>query len=136
MKILETGTLSNVTLAAYGSGVSTPPIDLTAINHPNNIAISLSLEGDLGRTGSSVSVIARHCHSRAGVTWPVFAGVLTSGVTKALLVNSGTSKTGFLGDGSYIVSMPALMPWLRLEAISGGAGVTNNMSVRYAVAAF
>lgn len=135
MRVLSIGTLSTVTTAAYGSGVSTPPIDLSRIDWPNNLGIWLSLEGDLGRTGASVSVIARSSYSKAGVTWPIYSA--KTGVTEPYLIKSGTSKTGFEGNGAYLVSLPAIMPFLKLEAIaSGGAGTTNNMKVMYAVCHF
>lgn len=143
MKILKTGTLSGITTAAFGSGVSTPPIDISNLGGvQRTVGCWLSIEGDLGRTGSSLSVCWKGAPQKGGVTYTSFLRRDLSSVTGNMLVNSGTSKTGVLSDGSYLKSFTPIMPFIKLEAFASkeaggyGAGVTNNISVRYAICAF
>ncbi len=131
MKILETGTLSSVTGAVIGSGVSSVPIDLSIGRSYSKLGIWLSIEGDLGRTGGSVAVVAKGCYSRSGATYAV---------ETTELVKSGTSVSGQSGNGSYWAMKDLVAPFMRLEAVvskSGstqhGSGTTNACKVRYAV---
>ena len=121
MKILETGILSGVTGSALGSGVSTTPIDLSMGREYAQLGIWLSIEGDTGRTGGSVAVIAKGSYSKSGVTY-------TSETTGQYLVKSGTSVTGFFSDGSYLRHLTWPFPWLKLEGFASKAGVTNHGS--------
>ena len=118
MKILSTGTLSSVTGAVIGSGVSSAPIDLT-IGPILPLGIWISIQGDLGRTGGSVAVIAKGCYIKSGVT---FAGESTN------IVKSGTSKSGICSNGSYFVMKNIVASFMKLEAVASKAGVTNHGS--------
>ena len=121
MKILESGILSNVTGAALGSGVSSAPIDLSLDRPSDYIGVWLSIEGDLGRTGGSVGVVAKGCYQKSGTTF-------TSDTTGQYLIKSGTSVSGFFGNGSKTKYFAFPFPWMRLEAFASKAGVTNHGS--------
>ena len=133
MKVNAIGTLSNVTGTSWGSGTSTPPIDLSRIVGSPEACIWLSVEGDLGRSATSISLMMKGSPSRAGSTYTAFLRENLSHVTGSMLVKSGTSKTGQFGDGSYLKRFTPSMPFGKLEAIHDGAGTTNNLSIKYAI---
>ena len=125
MKVLASGTLTGVTGAAWASGVSTPPIDLSISREYSQAGIWLSVEGDLGRTGGSIAVIWKASYSK-GVTYtcPVVLSAITD--VGQFLIKSGTSKTGFFGDGGYTRNLVIPFPFIRLQAVASKAGVTNH----------
>ena len=133
MKVNATGTLSNVTGTSWGSGTSTPPIDLSRLVGSPEAAIWLSIQGDLGNSDASVSVMMKGAPSRAGTTYTAFLRENLSHVTGSMLVKSGTSVTGQFGDGSYLKRFIPSMPFAKLEAIENAAGTTNNLSIKYAI---
>jgi len=70
MKVLKTGQLgtviagSGVTGQTFGSGTSTPPIDLSAVGSNDRVGVWLSVEGDFGVAGCSVAAIWKGSYSR------------------------------------------------------------------------
>jgi len=131
MKILETGTLSNVTGAVFGSGVSTAPIELSRDNLSPTLGFWFSIAGDTGRTGGSIAVVAKGCYQKGGTTYAV---------ESTELVKSGTSVSGKSANGSYWVMKDIVAPWMRLEAVASksgstqhGTGTTYSCVVRYAI---
>ena len=125
MKILQSGSLSGVTGLAWGSGVSTPPIDISNERNIGSVDVWLQLTGDMGHSNSSASVIWKASYQKGGT--------YVSGSTGQYLVKSGTSKTGFLSNGSYLKSILTTMPFLRIEARVSKAGTTNNLAIDYAI---
>jgi len=133
MRLLQTGTLSSVTGAVVGSGVSSPAIDLSMPRPDPSLGIWLSIEGDTGRTGGSVAVVAKGCYRKSGVTYAI---------ESTELIKSGTSVSGESSNGSYLIMKDLVSPFMKLEAVASkagvtnhGTGVTNACNVRYAVCA-
>jgi len=140
MKILESGTLSGITGSAWGSGVSSPPINLTNEREYGNVGIWASVQGDAGRTGGSVAVICRGSYSKSSVTYAVSNIPSDQNEFGAYALKAGTSVSGFTGDGTALRRISFPFPWLRLEGIvakSGstqhGSSTTNSLTVKWAV---
>jgi len=131
--LIEVGTLSGITGATPGSGVSSAIVNL--INAKRDISEAYffaSVEGDSGRTGGSVAVYWKGCYTRTGVTYAMEDDVF--------LVKSGTSVSGPQSNGAYLKKFNPVMPFIKLEASvskSGstqhGTGTTNTFSVRWAL---
>jgi hypothetical protein len=139
MKILSIGQLgtaiagSGVTGLTFGSGTSTPPIDLTGISSADRIGVWLSVEGDFGKSGCSVAVIWKGSYNRSGATYTAFLRGDQSGVTGNYLIKSSRTTGGFFANGSFLKVIRPCMPWIRLEAIQKRAGTTNAGIIKYAV---
>lgn len=133
--LIQTGTLSSVTGAAFGSGVSTSPIYLAGIDwNTSDCYLWASIEGDSGRTGGSVAVFWKGSYQKSGVTYAMENNVF--------LIKSGTSVSGTLLNGSYLKKFSPVMPFIQIEAVlskSGstqhGSGTTNTQLVRWALIA-
>lgn len=134
MKIQSTGTLSGITGAVWGSGVSSTPIALNMRRDMTDLYAWISIEGDLGRTGGSVCVFIKGCYSKGGVTY--------ASENNVFLVKSGTSVSGPHSNGSYLAKFQCVMPYIKIEALASksgstqhGSGTTTNCSVKYAICA-
>ena len=145
MKVLSTGILTGVTGAVFASGVSSPPIDMSQSGRNTPAGIWVSIEGDTGRTGGSVAVFWKASYQKSGVSYgcldPTNVTVYVKDTSNyQYVVKSGTSKTGFFGNGCYTRVFDIPFPWLRLQAVASKAGVTNHGSsvtnscvIKYAV---
>lgn len=132
MKVFETGSLASVTGAVFGSGVSSPPIAIGSIlNRISDAYAWIRITGDFGRTGGSVTVFWKGAYEKDGTY---------TKVEDEWLVKSGTSVSGDIGNGSYLVKFQPGMPFVKLEAVcskSGstqhGSGTTNTSGVSWAI---
>ena len=142
MKVLKTGQLgtviagSGVTGQTFGSGTSTPPIDLSAVGSNDRVGVWLSVEGDFGVSGASVAAIWKGSYSRSGATYTAFLRGNQSGSTGNYLIKSAKTTGGFFANGSYMKVIEPCMPWIKIEAIQKRAGTTNAGIIKYAVCAF
>ena len=142
MKVLMTGQLgeaisgSGVTGNAWGSGTSTPPVDLTNIGPGSKVGIWLSLQGDFGYTSTSLAMIWRGSYSKSGTTYSAFLRGNTSGLTGNYLVKAARTTGGFFSDGSYLKVIEPCMPWIKLEAARNVSSTTTAGIVKWAVCAF
>jgi len=134
MKVLAIGTLSSVTGASFGSGVSSSPIALFMERNLSDAYLWASIEGDTGRTGGSICIFWKGCYSKSGVTY--------ASPNNEFLIKGGTSVAGAFGNGSYLVKFQPGMPFIRIEAIvskSGstqhGTGTTNTVNVKWGISA-
>lgn len=133
MKVLALGTITGVTGGTFASGVSSPPIDISAERRSAPVGIWCSIEGDLGRTGGSVAVFWKASPSRSGTSYacldPTNVTVYVKDTTNyQYVVKSGTSKTGFFENGCYTRVLECPFPWIRLQAVASKAGATNHGS--------
>lgn len=141
MKILKIGQLgqaiagSGVTGLTFGSGTSTPPIDLTNLTPADRLGIWLSIEGDFGKSGCSVAAIWKGSYCRSGATYAAFLRGDQSGITGNYLIKSARTTGGFFSNGSYIKVIKPCMPWIKLEAIQKRAGTTNAGIIKWAICA-
>ena len=134
MRVLATGTMTGVTgQAAIGDfcSVHTESIDLSMDKVSSMVGIWASVEGDLGRTGGSVTVIWEGCYTKSGVTYAClddtnFTTYAQDMPSYPFAVKGGTSKAGFHSNGSYRRTVEAPFPWMRLGAMASKAGVTNH----------
>ena len=142
MKVLKTGQLgtavagSGVTGLTFGSGTSTPPIDLTNIGSSERIGIWLSVEGDFGVSGASVAAIWKGSYTRSGATYTAFLRGDQSGSTGNYLIKAAKTTGGFFANGSYMKTIQPCMPWIKIEAIQKRAGTTNAGIIKWAVTVF
>ena len=134
MKVLATGTLSSVTGASFGSGVSTSPIDMHMSRNLSDTYLWASIEGDTGRSDTSLCVFWKGCYTKSGVTY--------ASPNNEFLIKGGTSVAGAFGNGTYLVKFQPGMPFIKLEAIAStagstqhGTGVTNTANVKWAIGA-
>jgi hypothetical protein len=142
MRVLATGVLgqavagSGATGLTFGSGTSTPPINLTNIGPADRVGIWLSMEGELGTSGGSLAAIWKGCYQKSGVTYTAFLRGDQSGLTGNYLIKKARTTGGFFADGTYLKVIQPCMPWIRLETVVKRASVTNQCILRWAVCAF
>lgn len=134
MRVLQSGTLSDVTGGALISAVSSTPIVISQDNLKlENAMMWLSVEGDTGRTGGSVAVFWKGHYERTGASYTTLAD--------PEILKSGTSIGGGVSSGTYLRAFTLAMPCVRVCAMASGAGstqhgtsATNTTSVKWALA--